>query len=160
LLAIAGRAPGRISGRVRWLGFVHQIEECYQAADFTILASRYEPFGMVGVETVMCGTPAILSSRVGALEVIAPRAKFTFDPDDIAGLRDAIARAVRSLSAGTGVSRADLLYNCDVGHHIDSLLRVVRRVHNGRQPHGGRSLELVGDAARGPRQNSLRRTAL
>ena len=129
---------GRTCGRVRWLGFVRNIEECYQAADFTILASRYEPFGMVGVETVMCGTPAILSSRVGALEVIAPRAKFTFDPDDVAGLRDAIARAVRSLGAGPGigsaarpaVSRADLLYNCDVGHHIDGLLHLARRIHD------------------------------
>jgi glycosyltransferase involved in cell wall biosynthesis len=143
VLAIAGRAPGRTlertSGRVRWLGFVQQIEECYQAADFTILASRYEPFGMVGAETVMCGTPAILSSRVGALEVIAPRAKFTFDPEDVAGLRDAIARAVRSLGDGPStepgarsrVSRADLLYNPEVDHHVDSLLHMAQRIHDG-----------------------------
>jgi glycosyltransferase involved in cell wall biosynthesis len=140
VLAVAGRAPGRqTSARIRWLGFIREIEECYQAADFTILASRYEPFGMVGVETVMCGTPAILSSRVGALEVIAPRAKFTFDPDDVPGLRNAIAQAVRThgaglaagSGAGTGVSRADLLYDCDIGHHIDSLLGVAQRVHDG-----------------------------
>jgi glycosyltransferase involved in cell wall biosynthesis len=141
VLAVAGRAPRQASRRVRYLGFVRQIEECYQAADFTILASRYEPFGMVGVETVMCGTPAILSSRVGALEVIAPRAKFTFEPDDAAGLRTAIERAVRSLAASQKVSGADLLYNSSVSNHIDSLLHLARRIHYGD------SEGLVGDAA-------------
>jgi glycosyltransferase involved in cell wall biosynthesis len=150
-VAVAGRAPRRTSGRVRYLGFVRQIEECYQAADFTILASRYEPFGMVGVETVMCGTPAILSSRVGALEVIAPRAKFTFDPDDVAGLRDAIARAVRSLGAGLTVSGVDLLYDTSVSSHIDSLLQLAGQVLAGRIHRGGAyhgvSEGRVGDAA-------------
>jgi glycosyltransferase involved in cell wall biosynthesis len=127
VVAVAGRAPRGTSGRIRYLGFVTQIEECYQAADFTILASRYEPFGMVGVETVMCGTPAILSSRVGALEVIAPQAKFTFEPDDTAGLRAAIGRAVRSL--GQRASSADLLYNSSVSNHIDGLLDLARRIH-------------------------------
>jgi glycosyltransferase involved in cell wall biosynthesis len=147
VLAVAGRAPGQTSGRVRYLGFVRQIEECYQAADFTILASRYEPFGMVGVETIMCGTPAILSSRVGALEVIAPRAKFTFDPDDVGSLRAAIERAVRSLGSGRNVSSADLLYNPSVSNHVDSLLRLARRIHGGDTVQCGDDEELVGDAA-------------
>jgi len=129
VVAVAGRAPRRTSGRIRYLGFVRQIEECYQAADFTILASRYEPFGMVGVESVMCGTPTILSSRVGALEVIAPRAKFTFEPDDVAGLRAAIGRAVRSLGAGQRVSSDDLFYNRSVSSHIDSLLYLAKQIH-------------------------------
>jgi hypothetical protein len=79
----------------------------------------------------MCGTPAILSSRVGALEVIAPRAKFTFDPDDVPGLRAAIERAARSLAAGQRASAADLLYNASVSSHIDILLHLVRRVRYG-----------------------------
>jgi glycosyltransferase involved in cell wall biosynthesis len=147
VLAVAGRAPGRTSGRVRYLGFIRQIEECYQAADFTILASRYEPFGMVGVETIMCGTPAILSFRVGALEVIAPRAKFTFDPDDVDSLRAAIERAVRSLGSGRNVNSADLLYDPSVSNHVDSLLRLARRIHGGDTVQCGDGEELVGDAA-------------
>jgi glycosyltransferase involved in cell wall biosynthesis len=141
VLAVVGRPPTRTSGRVRYLGFVMEVEECYQAADFTILASQYEPFGMVGVETVMCGTPAILSSRVGALEVIAPRARYTFDSDDVAGLRAAIERAVRSLGSGHNVSGADLLYDASVSNHIDSLLHLARRVRYGDNE------GLVGDAA-------------
>jgi glycosyltransferase involved in cell wall biosynthesis len=146
VVAVAGRAPGRTSGRVRYLGFVRQIEECYQAADLSILASRYEPFGMVGVETVMCGTPAILSSRVGALEVIAPHAKFTFEPDDIAGLRAAIERAVRAVATGHNVSGADLLYNSGVSIHIDDLLCLARHIRDDQQ-HRADNKGLVGDAA-------------
>lgn len=147
VVAVAGRPPRRTSGRLRYLGFVKQVEECYQAADFSILASRYEPFGLVGVESVMCGTPVILSSRVGSLEVIAPRAKFTFDPDDVAGLRAAIERAVGSLGSGPTVSRADLLYDPGVTAHVDSLLHLARRIHYGHSEHHGDGEGLVGDAA-------------
>jgi glycosyltransferase involved in cell wall biosynthesis len=117
-----------------------QIEECYQAADFTILASQYEPFGLVGVETVLCGTPAILSSRVGCSEVIAPRAKFTFTPGNVADLRAAIRRAMRSVGSGHSVSGADLLYDTSITNHIGGLLRLARHVHHGDEG-------LAGDAA-------------
>ena len=131
VLAVAGRAPRRTSERVRYLGFMRQIEECYQAADFTILASQYEPFGLVGVETLLCGTPAILSSRVGCSEAIAPRAKFTFTPGNVADLRAAIARAVRSVGSGQNVSRADLLYDTSITNHVGSLLSLARHIHYG-----------------------------
>lgn len=138
VLAVAGRAPARTSERVRYLGFVKQIEECYQAADFTILASLYEPFGMVGVETVMCGTPAILSSKVGCSEVIAPAAKFTFAPRNLADLRAAIDRAVRSRDAGRSVCRADLLYNTSINDHIGRLWSLARQIHSGHSERVGR----------------------
>jgi glycosyltransferase involved in cell wall biosynthesis len=141
VLAVAGRAPARTSGRVRYLGFLKKIEECYQAADFTILASLYEPFGMAGVETVMCGTPAILSSRVGCSEVIAPAAKFTFTPGDVTDLRAAIDRAMRSFRSGESVSRADLLYNTSISNHTGSVLSLARHLHCGDNE------VLVGDAA-------------
>lgn len=42
------------------------VAQYYSAADFTIVPSYYEPFGMVAIETQACGTPAIVSS-VGGL---------------------------------------------------------------------------------------------
>ncbi|MGI8908415.1 MAG: glycosyltransferase [Candidatus Sumerlaeaceae bacterium] len=38
----------------------------YSAADFSVVPSYYEPFGMVAIETQACGTPAIVSA-VGGL---------------------------------------------------------------------------------------------
>jgi hypothetical protein len=81
------------------------------------------------------------------LEVIAPRAKFTFDPDDVDGLRAAIERAVRSLGSGRNVSSADLLYNPSVSNHVDCLLRLARRIHGGDTVQCGDDEEMVGDAA-------------
>ena len=52
------------------LGFRRDIEKCYAAADAAILASRYEPFGLVGVESVLCGTPALLSEACGEETVV------------------------------------------------------------------------------------------
>lgn len=42
------------------------VSKFYSAADFTVVPSYYEPFGMVAIETQACGTPAIVSA-VGGL---------------------------------------------------------------------------------------------
>ena len=66
ILAVAGR-PAR---KHKWpfvhnLGYVDDMTEAYRAADFTILGSYYEPFGMVGPESVMCGTRVVLEENMG-----------------------------------------------------------------------------------------------
>src|ERR1700761_7927510 len=100
VLAVAGRPPARTSERIRYIGYVKDIEDGYRAADFTILASKYEPFGLVGVESVMCGTPVIFPSSIGCCDAIAEHAKFVFAPDDEADLRSTLARAVEARLAG------------------------------------------------------------
>jgi glycosyltransferase involved in cell wall biosynthesis len=57
-----------IADRVRILGFVNQsqLPSVYCAADFFVLPSLYEPFGLVVNEAMLCGCPAIVSDRVGA----------------------------------------------------------------------------------------------
>jgi glycosyltransferase involved in cell wall biosynthesis len=54
--------------RVRFLGFVNQsgLPETYVASDILVLASEYEPFGVVVNEAMLCGCPVIVSDRVGA----------------------------------------------------------------------------------------------
>ena len=71
VVAVAGRPPERTSAHVRYIGYVKDLENAYRAADFTILASKYEPFGLVGIESAMCGTPVILSSNIGCFGAIA-----------------------------------------------------------------------------------------
>ena len=38
------------------------MSELYNAVDFTILASYYEAFGLVGVESILCGTKIIFAT--------------------------------------------------------------------------------------------------
>ena len=55
---------------IRYLGFVHNMAELYAAVDFTILPAHYEPFGLVALESVQCGTPVIISTYVGAKDLL------------------------------------------------------------------------------------------
>jgi len=77
-LALAGDGPleARLRARVqeeripnvRFLGFREpgRLAEVYAAADALALASDDEPWGVVVHEALACGTPAVVSDRVGA----------------------------------------------------------------------------------------------
>ena len=57
--------------RVRFLGLIrNQVENWLLAADFLVLLSDYETFGMVVLEALACGLPALVSDRVGARDLI------------------------------------------------------------------------------------------
>lgn len=134
VVAVAGRPPERTSSQLRYIGYVKDIEDGYRAADYTILASRYEPFGLVGIESVMCGTPVILPTTLGCHDAIADHAKLAFAPNDVASLRAAIAAAVaRSRASGGGdraaVAQGAVGYDPGVGHHVEQLLALAREIH-------------------------------
>lgn len=138
VVAVAGRPLARTSERLRYIGYVKDLAQCYQAADFTILASAYEPFGLVGIESVMCGTPVIFPSSIGCCDAIAQHAKFIFAPNDVTGLRAALERAVRE--HGDGMRRAPqevaldaVLYDPGVAAHVSALLKLAWQVDAARQ---------------------------
>jgi glycosyltransferase involved in cell wall biosynthesis len=142
VIAVAGRPVDRPSAHVRYLGFQREIEDCYRAADFTILASSYEPFGLVGIESVMCGTPVIMPSTMGCGDVIAAHAKHVFEHDKVRSLRETIRSAIAGARAANrnGLESPPaamaggpaILYDASVAWHVDSLLALVNLVHAGR----------------------------
>lgn len=133
VVAVAGRPPERASARVRYIGYVKNIEQAYCAADFTILASIYEPFGLVGVESIRCGTPVIFPSDLGCCDVLADAAKFVFRPGDVDDLRDTIARAAsehpaRDAAAREALARTAIRYDTSVDHHVNCLLTMASEI--------------------------------
>jgi glycosyltransferase involved in cell wall biosynthesis len=71
-IIVAGtKPPARLAGAVRYVGQIEAMEELYAACDATVLPSRCEPFGLVYVESVLCGTPAVLPGTAGAAEILA-----------------------------------------------------------------------------------------
>ena len=73
-LIVAG--VGRVNGslpNVKDLGFVAATEELYTAADYLVLPAIYEPFGQVVAEAILCGMPVLISTMVGAKEVVSER---------------------------------------------------------------------------------------
>jgi glycosyltransferase involved in cell wall biosynthesis len=70
LIAGKGRFPSNAPPNIRDLGYVHATEELYAAADISVLPANYEPFGQVVPESILCGTPVIVSPMVGAKVVV------------------------------------------------------------------------------------------
>ena len=66
----------------------------YRAVDFTVMASRYEPFGLVGVESLLCGTPVLCAQGVGCAEVLRAPAQIPFRLDAADADGDSFAAAV------------------------------------------------------------------
>lgn len=125
-LAVASRRPIDHPRAIN-IGFHPDIEKCYAAADATILASKYEAFGLVAVESVLCGTPALLSESCGATDALAEPGctKFPRTPE---GVRKAIEAARKHHRAGTltlAEPEKSILYPYSLELHIDALLALL-----------------------------------
>ncbi|WP_418319543.1 glycosyltransferase family 4 protein [Piscinibacter sakaiensis] len=131
LLVTVGRPPGVESPNLRYLGYRSDIEDVYRAVDATLLPSRYEPFGLVGVESVLCGTPVVLERGVGCAEVLPPPAGLPFSFDRDGSLGAAIDIALERWRADE-LRIADPLtalgYDPSMQAHLDILLGWVERL--------------------------------
>jgi glycosyltransferase involved in cell wall biosynthesis len=130
-LVVAGRQrPAEAQApNIRSLGYRRDIENVYRAVDYTVMASRYEPFGLVGVESLLCGTPVLCAQGVGCAEVLREPAQIPFrldtDDSDRDGFAAAVATAVERHAAGMhrlAQPLAHLGYDPSVAHHVRELL--------------------------------------
>lgn len=70
ILLVAGSNFESPIENVKSLGFVKDMNSLYRAVNFTVHPAIYEPFGQIVVESLACETPVIVSSKVGAKELI------------------------------------------------------------------------------------------
>jgi mannosylfructose-phosphate synthase len=61
-----------ISERIVWRQFIEEkdLADYYRAAAVFSMSSRYEPFGMVAIEAMSCGTPTVITVHGGLYELI------------------------------------------------------------------------------------------
>ena len=123
-LVVAGRPIPSSYKNVRSIGFQKDMPKVYQAADFTILPSRYEAFGQVGPESVACGTPVIFSNVVGSSEIIDDKAKLVFDWTRDGDIDRVINEALQWASEGARLQNPLELIHCqtDVVEHVKAIL--------------------------------------
>ncbi|MEQ6289674.1 glycosyltransferase family 4 protein [Vogesella sp. GCM10023246] len=80
-----------VAERVRFTGAQSNVRAYYGMADGFILPALYEPFGLVVSEAMACGLPVLVSTRVGAAELVEPgRTGWVTAPQDDAGWRQAV----------------------------------------------------------------------
>jgi len=89
-----------VAGRVRFPPRRADIISYYAAADAVVAPSYYEPFGMIPLEAVACGVPAIITRQMGVAEVLDDESAIILeDPADSA----ALAAAMRRLMEDAGL---------------------------------------------------------
>ena len=91
MLVVAGRPVKHPFKNMQYVGFCDDMPSLYQACDYTVMASLYEPLGMVGAESVSCGTPAIMGKNIGCCEILAGRALRSFDVHSLADFERVMA---------------------------------------------------------------------
>lgn len=73
-LLIAGEKVKKIKQvpeNIRYVGYVENLADLYSAVDYSVLPSHYEPFGLIVVESLQCGTPVLVTKNVGAAELLS-----------------------------------------------------------------------------------------
>lgn len=69
----------------------------YAAADVCVVPSHYEPFGLVAIEAMACGTPVIASAVGGLVSTVVPEnTGLLVPPRDVPAFRDAIDRVLEN----------------------------------------------------------------
>lgn len=126
---VAG-TPVEESPKISSLGFCKNMPELYQAVDFTIMASQYEPFGLVGLESILSGTPVIFSENMGCLEVLQNEFGYTFSRENMNTLDDAIQKSVKQASEHQHriLNPMDCIrYDPSLSHHIKTILELIAK---------------------------------
>ncbi len=61
-----------IGEKIKWVNYVKDddLADYYRAASVFSMSSRYEPFGMVAIEAMACGTPTVITVHGGLFELI------------------------------------------------------------------------------------------
>ncbi len=106
------------------IGYQTDMEKVYNAVDFTILASSYEPFGMVGIESVLCGTPVIMADNIGCTEVLSKNACRTFSLNS----HDQLTSILKTLDSNSKVSEKDILYDHSSSTQLKLLLSLINQI--------------------------------
>lgn len=127
-LAVAGSPLPRPMKNVIELGFCQNMPDLYRAVDYTIMASVYEPFGLVGIESVLCGTRVVFARNMACTEVLKQDAGFFFDRESEASLAKAITDAVQLQQLGQhkiAQPLENINYVPILSHHIDKIMRML-----------------------------------
>ncbi|MEE9512449.1 MAG: glycosyltransferase [Anaerolineales bacterium] len=85
---------------IHFLGHQPQpaVAEILNSADIFTIPSRVEPFGLVAVEALACGTPVVATNEGGLPDFVDERVGALVDVDDAGELANAIISEIRSNS--------------------------------------------------------------
>jgi glycosyltransferase involved in cell wall biosynthesis len=83
-----------VAGLIRLIGYQPDVLSIIQAADFFVLPSPAEPFGLALVEAMALGKPVIAMRAGGPVEIVTDESGVLVSPNNADELRDAIRRVL------------------------------------------------------------------
>lgn len=93
----------KLGRHVRFTGFLadRELRLHFGAADVAVAPSIYEPFGLVAVEAMACGTPVVVGDTGGLREIVADGSGLSFTPEDAGELAEALTRVLTDRQLAT-----------------------------------------------------------
>jgi glycosyltransferase involved in cell wall biosynthesis len=120
---------------VHFLGHQAQsmVARLFNTADVSVVPSRVEPFGLVAIEAMACGTPVIATNEGGLVDFVDKRVGQLVDVDDPEGLADAIVRSIETdAKARKGAFAAHYaLENFSWSKQVDEMISVYHETLEG-----------------------------
>lgn len=142
--------------RALFLGFVNQsqLPGVYKAADLMVIASEYEPFGLVVNEAMLCGCPVVASDKVGAVRdlMVPGRTGFVYSCGDTGALAGVVQQSLSDPAKLSAIRTAALERmegwspRAGVAAMVDAVARAASR--NRRAPREERDSSTEPGAAR------------
>ncbi|MCK4653976.1 MAG: glycosyltransferase, partial [Candidatus Cloacimonetes bacterium] len=83
---------------VHFLGHQTQVDvaSLYNAADVSVVPSRIEPFGLVAIEALACGTPVVATRAGGLMDFVNNKVGQLIEMENPQALADAIIEEIRN----------------------------------------------------------------
>ena len=94
----------------------------------TILASKYEAFGLVGPESISCGTPVLFSDTIGAAEVLSEPGCYCFkrSVEDLRELLDRMGERFRTGTLRVESPAKCIHYPYRFDEYLDELISLIQ----------------------------------
>lgn len=115
--------------RIRYIGYVEQVENVYQTADIVVVPSRWqEPLGLINLEAGACRKPVVATNVGGIPEVIDDGVNgFLVEPGDVVGLAQRVGQliadpAMRSRLGEAGRTRVEQFFTSQPIREFEKLL--------------------------------------
>jgi glycosyltransferase involved in cell wall biosynthesis len=114
--------------KIHFMGFSKNIAKAYRAADLLIFLSEYESFGNVAVESILCGTPVIVSDIPSMKEIFENYPEFII-PLDEKLTENVLSKITKlpELKAAASRAREEFKDRFSVRQHIKAL----EKIYNG-----------------------------
>jgi len=117
---------------ILFYNYVEDLEAFYNAAEVFVLPSTYEPFGMVAIESMACGTPAIVTTKGGLKSFLKDgHDALLVDPVDTRALAEAILRLLKDKTlynklSGNGYEKVHSMFTWPT--IADRTLKIVKQL--------------------------------